>query len=92
MLMKFCTTELTIRGYYVSLKCVFTFTLVPRVVIGRAINIMRGARVLEVAVACGLSRFLELVFGAVYRENLISHMFRIATRKNSRDIRFSVIG
>ena len=47
---------------------------------------------LEIAIACGLSKFLDLVFGAVYRENPVSHMFGIATRKNSRDnIRFAVI-
>lgn len=47
---------------------------------------------LEVAIACGLSKFLDLVFGAVYRENPVSLMFGIGTRKNSRDIRFAVIG
>jgi len=47
---------------------------------------------LDVAVACGLSKFLDLVFGAVYCENPVSHMFGIATKKNSRDIRIAVIG
>jgi len=48
--------------------------------------------VLEVAVACGLSKFLDLFFGAMYRENPVSRMFDIATRKNSQDTRFAVIG
>jgi len=47
--------------------------------------------VLEVAIACGLGKFLELVFDAVYRENPVSHVFGLTTRKNSRDISFAVI-
>jgi hypothetical protein len=53
---------------------------------------MSDARVLEVAITCCLSKFLVLVFGAVYRENPVSRVFGLATRKNSRDIRFAVMG
>jgi hypothetical protein len=61
-------------------------------VLGNVINIMSDARMLEVAIARGLSKFLDLVFSAVYRENSVLHMFGIATKKNSRDIRFAVMG
>lgn len=47
---------------------------------------------LDVSIACGLGTFLFRVFDAVYRENSVSHVFGIATRKNSLDARFPVIG
>jgi hypothetical protein len=53
---------------------------------------MSDAMMLEVAITRGLNKFLDLVFGAVYRENSVLRMFGIATRKNSRDIRFAVMG
>jgi len=36
--------------------------------------------VLGLAIACGLSKFLDLVFGAVYRENPVSRLFGIVAR------------